>query len=712
MAQRDFGACQWEVADAVEDHVLAAQGWKLAGPGRDASDLSPEERSELFTYLTTSVGFLDKTERARESELLERCPFFTWIPPIDLDVASDVPKSTTLMVAQRVNEAARRRGLLPLWFTTGGSGLHGDMRTTKRHRMLMAWYLAEIRAVANACGVALLSSYRKTAGRPEIVIDDTLFERDPGKRGVLWRLAGSTRREGGTKALLQHKWSDDPLPTSPVPDRETADDKGALMRLDGRRESERVQRDERAKRRALRPKAVPLVELTGRLLDNFSKSVAAVLPGEGSRHFVRMALAGYLMQAGVPESVAETTLVVSTDDPQDAVKAVRSTYQQDPDTVTGYKYLRKELGPKAARQLAMALGQDLTVAGIQPGETAVALASASDSTSFGRSREDRYFFDLLTGLAQEEKRPSANALRGAASCGDYINVLSCGLHGDRRHTPVVCRREIACTYCREVRAKLYKAFLEETWPDCYVAIMDAPMIPEKPDADAVERTKYARQARWAIGRSTPKRWVMGHLKVAVFIPKTHDGMDCRSALGVWCNDAMVPLDIRECTGPEAAEIAVDMILSIGQEFDRVVAERDGLAIVRFPWLKPHAKRTSANRPGLATFPWPTPDRLNEMAVEQAREKEGLDETADLTKCNQIHMTQDGQLTNCRRTLNTDLIHKWSGRVLARNSVGKVYSFAKADEYARQSLPLHLLVPSPAFVAKLQQERAAHGLVPL
>lgn len=207
LAQRAFGKAFWEqVLGDLSDADLAANGFKLGGPGRDLSGLSPEEAEELRRLWATprwkveEDGLLD-----REEELASKAPFYLHVPPLDVDVNEQSPeyeessaKKEALRIARVLDEELPRNGMgKPSWHRTNDRGsLHGDQRVPREVvsvNLLLAigW---KVRRIARAHGVPLLTECPKDkTKRPAVVLDDSLFNRHAEGRGVMWRLVGAMK---------------------------------------------------------------------------------------------------------------------------------------------------------------------------------------------------------------------------------------------------------------------------------------------------------------------------------------------------------------------------------------------------------------------------------------------------------------------------------------------------------------------------------------
>ncbi len=205
-AQRAFGSSPWLLAPALLDVTLSGQGWKLAGPARNASALSSEEQAELLVLLGLPKARQNAQGDARERELLARCAFLGPLPPLDLDVVKGTPRADVLAAARRLDGACVAHGWgRPAWRDTGGRGLHGDQVAPKGLEavdLLRAVGRLIAEKIAPAAGVPLISSYREREGRPPIVLDDSLFEKDATGRAGVWRLVGAARPDGRKKTPI------------------------------------------------------------------------------------------------------------------------------------------------------------------------------------------------------------------------------------------------------------------------------------------------------------------------------------------------------------------------------------------------------------------------------------------------------------------------------------------------------------------------------
>lgn len=230
IGQRDFGASPWLVCPFLPDAELASQGWKLAGPGRDASALSFGEREELGWLLDMAIKQQSPEDHARETELLERCPYTTYVPPIDIDVAEESAAfkkiggpqeayGAALRYAQILHQTCQEVGLgEPDWHRTNArGGTHGDLLAPEEiaDAQLLLYVRALVQRAARIANVPLLSQqpHRKEERRHAVYVDDTLFSRTTAKRGVQWRLVGASK-PGKDPKQPWNVFVDQPRPSS------------------------------------------------------------------------------------------------------------------------------------------------------------------------------------------------------------------------------------------------------------------------------------------------------------------------------------------------------------------------------------------------------------------------------------------------------------------------------------------------------------------
>lgn len=193
-AAKRKGRARWHLVKELSDADLVAKGFRLAGPQISLASLSREQERELLTLLGQPVSQLSREQLERESQLLALCPRIG-LPPLDLDVRPDTPQKALVEAARRIDACAREIGVIPAWCWSG-SGLHGDLATEVGHPDLFRAFLPVVKQIALEADVPLLSAHRSKESRPSVVLDDSLFQRSPRRRGNIWRLIGASSKKG------------------------------------------------------------------------------------------------------------------------------------------------------------------------------------------------------------------------------------------------------------------------------------------------------------------------------------------------------------------------------------------------------------------------------------------------------------------------------------------------------------------------------------
>ena len=211
---------RWRLVEGLPDHILAQAGWQLGGPIVHLDSLDAEEQNETRVLLYRPSSDLTVEQRLRLSSLLSRCDRST-VPPIDLDLRDSLPPH------QRNEEHRETLGAItrecisvglpaPVWTLSGGKGFHGDLHLPEG---VQSPHLLEavgdlVREAARRAGVPLLSEHREKGSRPPVVVDDSLYTRAAGSRGVVWRLIGAEHPSGERKRPIRV-----PYPAISNPDR-------------------------------------------------------------------------------------------------------------------------------------------------------------------------------------------------------------------------------------------------------------------------------------------------------------------------------------------------------------------------------------------------------------------------------------------------------------------------------------------------------------
>lgn len=195
---------------SIDDDAMARAGFVLAGPVLDLGVLEDEEHQELLDLLGRPSKDLEHREYNRQSDLLSRVPRLGCLPPLDIDInpasASYDPKKVpeqTWTAANSLSDTLEYLGLgRPVWYTSNDEGgLHGQLDPAQLEHpdllRLIHPLLLEAAALLNIPTLAGQPS--ELAKRAPWYLDDSLFVRYPGSRGVLWRMPGTSKPGGATK---------------------------------------------------------------------------------------------------------------------------------------------------------------------------------------------------------------------------------------------------------------------------------------------------------------------------------------------------------------------------------------------------------------------------------------------------------------------------------------------------------------------------------
>lgn len=609
-AERDIGA-KWEVVAAVDDASLARGGYRLAGQVRDASDLDREFLPELATLLRES-GNLNPERDARLAALLECCPFAENLPPVDVDPQDATPEQTRAF-AEAFDAAWREMGLGTIqWFETGGRGLHGKlaMPTGLRSPFLMRAYGALVRRVARHANLPLLTNFREKKGRPPILIDDSLFDRDAAGRGGLWRLEGAPHTKTGRVKKLAGLHDEPPTVSSECERRI----RQALDNLDELAKTGELRRKPRARQAGKLPK--PLTELQERrLLVNLAEAVKALTPPEGMRHDFRKALAGWMIREGVPPRVAGATIAVAGD-PSDAAAVAKTTASRlaSGRNAFGFRKLLEIVGQGGGLALKAALHADLRAANVAPKD----LGGMPDEMDRATLREAARLADAAGHATR------ARGLRRAARCGLAMQDLSCGRCGSTQGCRHVVSERATCPHCAIQRTRSVLNWCMTKWPT-KLWIFRKKLADDSLEVARTERKRWTRKLRKE--RRANVRWIIAP---GWLVAVTHDFMT-GALIGGWVslNQGWQAPDSDEPNeqGRSSQIMVLEPILKaralhLREHLD--AADPQGLA--NDAWCD-KVMEASGGSVGRQTMPWPKKRDLRLMAVNAARARQNLEPLA-------------------------------------------------------------------------------------
>jgi hypothetical protein len=214
LAQDSFGYAVWRAVEPLDDHELAARGWKLAGPARILDALSGEECALLVSLCERPMKSLSEKERQQLKSLLERAPYGGWVPPLDIDVndestsySEERSRALAHSYALALDREWRTLGGSVAWHTTNNhGGMHGDLAPPAglHHPRLLRAFRRVVVACARRAGVPvypddMLDARNDKPARPDVYLDASVYERDVDSKGVMWRLAGAAKPGGEPK---------------------------------------------------------------------------------------------------------------------------------------------------------------------------------------------------------------------------------------------------------------------------------------------------------------------------------------------------------------------------------------------------------------------------------------------------------------------------------------------------------------------------------
>jgi hypothetical protein len=614
-AERDIGQ-PWEAVAAVDDAALARGNYRLGGQVRDASDLEIGHQAHLENFLR--AGKLTPEEDGELSALLECCPFLENLPPIDVDPQGDQTPAEIEAFALRFDLAWRTAGLGTIqWFTTGGRGLHGHLAPPKglRSPCLMRAYGGLVRRVAQRADLPLLTHHRSKDGRPPILLDDSLFDRDAAGRGGLWRLQGSPHsKTGRLKTLHATLPNEAPTVTDVLRDRvlqacsdlEQVDDHGKIRRKPRERTA-----------RGRLPKSITQIQRADQL-PRVAAAIQQVMPGEGFRHEFRKALAGWLLREGVAPKVVGAT-VAAAGDAADGYAVAKTTAArlEAGRNVTGFKSLVGIVAAERATILKSALYEDLRAANVPE----KALGQWTDTAKKMLMKESAV-------IADRKGFPTrARALRRAARCGLAQQVEVCspahGGCGEAFNTTRLIANRATCEHCAWRRCVSTLNWIMTRWPkELWVVTKE---LEDKSYAAAKAEVK-----KWRKRLTKPHRGHVRWLVAPGFIVAIAGTHRIGGILVGWADAGYGwkrPPSTKEFPNGQPKSIIIEHLLPILQaralHIRRFLEKGDVEGLANDDWVD-RCLEARGGKEARALLPWPSKTDLRLMAVNAARAKRGED----------------------------------------------------------------------------------------
>lgn len=648
-AQRDFKG-KWQVAPSLPDKQLSALGYRLGGPYRNAKYLDDFEQRELHGLIALSKDAQTDEQRSREAELLARCPFSGPLPPLDIDVVLGTASDYVRAQARELHVSCLALGAAaPRWHLTGGKGLHGDSVAPDgvESTVLLRAYGDFARAAAAQSGTPLLSEHRHKANRPPIVLDDTLFEREADARGVVWRLSGSTREEGGKKVPVElMDRQDEGLPAQPEFFPKLVKDYALQLRLtEGWGEELSAEDLARAllepgekrfveARRAKKRVHVERERVSGRFAPlDLGPSVAALKhvakalirhdPGRGARHDLRLAVAGWLLTALVPERVVLATLLPICDahGAIDAERVVRTTAARvrSGERFHSFGRVQQMLGEVAAHDLRTALEFDLADAGVSTdlskrltSEDRATLRSAAElaSTKWHDQVDNLNRFHGLKLKLTGKGGPHATNLRRAAKCGYARQRGECEGCGKGEQARWISAENFLCPHCAAKWARSAHDWLANHWPEqkIYLAVR------KLEDDSYAAALAYRKHVLSHMRKKTagPIRFLLAPGYVAVLCMEVYSSGVVRSV---------------EELGDDMQEHSIEDVLlrlepllnARARRLKQFLATKNLEKLATDEWVT-RVVTTFAGKRARAAFPWPKKEDLRAQTLERMRAK--------------------------------------------------------------------------------------------
>jgi hypothetical protein len=666
-AQRNFKGL-WELVAAVSDEELSKVGYKLGSPWRSAADLDVTGRALLETLLLKRGDDLSDEERSNLAALLAKCPYLGPIPPIDFDVAKGTPRDEVVKVAElfRLRFQQAGCGLIELR-STGGKGIHGDQEAPDSFSspLLLLAYRKLIRTVATQCGIPLLSDHMPKEGRPSVVIDDTLFNRQPEARGVLWRLVGARREDTGkvklplNETLSREKDSAYPY-GRPVACNQLYILNNAIQEI--HRERAEIEADSARPAPSISVEDAPFAKVTKKApipgfgkepLKKVAEVLGKALPPEGKRHEFRLAVAGWLLRAGIPQRNTARTLILAGDT-QDAI-AVTKTTQARLDSglkAVGFKRLLEIVGANYSGQLKDALAADLTK---------VEHFGVLDRFMTDRERE---ILKAASKIAKENgETTKAKALMLAAWCGrnkDHGNCEGCGQCVSKRF---LVSERAACPHCAFARARDLVTWITNKWPT-KLTIAHSKISDDSVEAARAEKKRLKAMVCPEISKKL--RWIIAPGMVVCL---SHDEEAIPYISYAFGSD-----NAKFTSRFQALSTLIPMLTARTRRLRTYLADENAEALAADAWAG-RVVETKAGREANTFLAWPSKAEARLLAKNASRARKGLPPVASLAEA----AAEASISPCCKAGVMHDLIHE--NRIVAKRN-DRAWDFESAYNHCQ------------------------------
>lgn len=679
-ASRRIREDTWHVVPDLDDDVLAELGWVVASQTRDASGLD-EEQDDYLRHLLTAPRWAG--DDAKLHELLALCPFTGRMPPIDLDPQTPTTPDELRTFAERFEAHWLARGLGSIqWFTTGNRGLHGHFPVPEgvASPYLVRAYGVLVREVAKAAGLDILTEFRAREGRPALLVDDSLYDRDATGRGGLWRLDGAIH-DKGLKRKSALAWS-----AQATLGPQHADHLHAAITQVAQSRA----RQTRGIRKGL-PKPRP--ELLGKGAMKRTATVIQHFCREGANHEFRKALAGWLLRDGVPAAEAGAT-IAATGDPTDSLGVVRTTSERIAQgrPAFGFKKLRSLIGTQGARQLTSALERDLEELHAPPRNVGAVLTPEERETL----REAAHLSEQRGQLTR------ARSCKRASRCGNSYEEKHCSSCGALAGTRVMVAERVLCPHCAVRRSSAILQWICAKWFPRNLERKLAVFTLQLPDREL----ETARKARRHWSRSLPPylrehtRWLIapGWIFVTCADSQAADGLALLTHKG-WTRNGGI--DVDKVGELNFLNIVAPMVSARATHLRRYLRLGDAQGLANDAWCQ-KVMEASGGAKARAALPWPKAADLRRMHVNAKRVRQNLEPIPDgdplpnrefrseTPHCEGGHFTYTGRDSATREVIAIRNDRKWEFDELAKRAElgwrGEVMEFNDYGQLVRHRKP--------------------------
>lgn len=613
--RRFFDKGWWELIPDWPDEETVARGYSLATQPRSLTGIPREEWPAALKILGKPSKLQSSQEKSAESRILSKMPFGPRIGYIDIDIADNhAPDAASRARAYAVTmtRCLQEAGLgTPDWFQSGAKGgLHGEVKgppgvwTDDAPRTILEF----LENAAERCHVPYANTGKIKPS--DVYFDGSPLNRGVDNRGGTLRLPGSKKPGGKPKVRIDLG----------VGSHTFANEAAFLALIDEYQSNH--QQMLRDSLNIIR-KRNPMPIASDKILNSVAKTIHGMNISGGSRHYVRLGVAGWLLKAHVPDGVVVGTLeacLPSHDSPIDCKSVVETTaHRIDSGVATmGLKKLvtLHHLTGDQATSLQNALEEDIFA------DVSEADRPKKEDKKGWRHEDLDVIREALSILQNNNpnkklkiKNPGQDQLFAASHCGSFKLAKVC----DDCQAPfsisvMRCWRNI-CLSCASLRSNGWATWVREVWKkaiegqDTYYVKIPVPDGKLDYESAVNFRDKLLR----GIGKSDARRsWVApGYVFITIsaggamrFNARIPQGSNLTKISSVYTLSAII------------GQCKMDVLNHLGA----FVTAKDSQGLANDSWLRAR-KLVSSNKAGNQLFPW-FDDALLRSFLASRKDKQG------------------------------------------------------------------------------------------